>query len=200
VLGYGCPAPSLASRDPSAGFRQWSPEGRDGTCGTTAARPCGLTSLPHGGLSRGFAAAVVSGGTADQAGRGAALGSGHVPQAWRLPVGPGPGRGMHDADDVLFGRAERDDKMVRFWSHICLLRPLRDGRQTPRGDRLVLRPRLTALHPAGAVGVTAEYTSNEVLPSERQTRSKCYVLGSGGNAAPATTHVTSVPVTRRSGR
>jgi hypothetical protein len=68
----------------------------------------------------------------------------------------------------------------------------------PEVTAFVLRPRLTALRPAGAVGVTAEYTSNEVLPSERQTRPKCRVLGGGGNAAVAATHVT--PVTRRSGR
>jgi hypothetical protein len=36
------------------------------------------------------------------------LGSGGVPQAWRLPVGPGPGRGVSEADDVLFGRAEME--------------------------------------------------------------------------------------------
>jgi hypothetical protein len=66
--------------------------------------------------------------------------------------------------------------------------------QDTRRDRLVLRPRLTTLGPAGAVGVTAEYTSNEVLPSERQTRSKCYVLGSGGNTDVATTHGTPLHV------
>jgi PPOX class probable F420-dependent enzyme len=30
---------------PSAGFRQWSTEGRDGTCGTTVTRPLVMTSV-----------------------------------------------------------------------------------------------------------------------------------------------------------
>ena len=36
------------------------------------------------------------------------MGSSSVPQAWRLPVGPGPGRRVSEADDVLFGRAEME--------------------------------------------------------------------------------------------
>src|SRR5216684_9201353 len=52
------------------------------------------------------AAPVVPGGTGNPAGRRPGLGAGSLPQARRLPVCPGPGGGVSEADDVLLGRAD----------------------------------------------------------------------------------------------
>ena len=68
----------------------------------------------------GAAPTVVSGRVADPAGRSACVGASGLPQAWRLPVGPGLGGRVSDADDVLLGRAELEraftalgDRLVR---------------------------------------------------------------------------------------
>src|SRR5229473_2977953 len=76
--------------------------GSAGRASRRAARP-GPTGL---GGTACAAAPVVPGGTGNPAGRRPGLGAGGLPQARRLPVCPGPGGGVSEADDVLLGRAD----------------------------------------------------------------------------------------------